>query len=134
MTLYDHDGNRIEPGAILNEHWLLRAYTATRPTTTRMGSSTSGHVDSGRKTTLSAAAFGKIERPYGTAGLTSADLRRGQWDDPARAAATASSRELTPRARKRRRMWFLTVSVLRWSSAAICFVECPCSRRRSTST
>ena len=31
-------------------------------------------------------------------------------------------------------MWFLTVSVLRWSSAAICFVERPCSRRRSTST
>ena len=31
-------------------------------------------------------------------------------------------------------MWFLTVSVLRCSSAAICFVEQPCSRRRSTST
>ena len=31
-------------------------------------------------------------------------------------------------------MWFLTVSGLRWSSAAICFVERPCSRRRSTST
>ena len=31
-------------------------------------------------------------------------------------------------------MWFLTVSVLKWSSAAICFVERPCSRRRSTST
>ena len=59
---------------------------------------------------------------------------RGQWGDAARAAATASSRELTPRARKRRRMWFLTVSMLRWSSAAICFVERPCSRRRSTST
>ena len=57
-----------------------------------------------------------------------------QWGDAARAAATASSRVLTPRARKRRRMWFLTVSVLRWSSAAICFVERPCSRRRSTST
>ena len=57
-----------------------------------------------------------------------------QSGDAARAAATASSRELTPRARKRRRMWFLTVSVLRWSSAAICFVEQPRSRRRSTST
>ena len=30
-------------------------------------------------------------------------------------------------------MWFLTVSVLRWSSAAICYVERPCSRSRSTS-
>ena len=40
-----------------------------------------------------------------------------------RATATASSRKSTPRARKRRRMWFLTVSVLRWSSAAICLVE-----------
>ena len=57
-----------------------------------------------------------------------------QEGEPARVAATASSRELTPRARKSRRMWFLTVSVLRWSSAAICFVERPCSRRRSTST
>ena len=57
-----------------------------------------------------------------------------QSGDTPRAAATASSRELTPRARKRRRMWFLTVSVLKWSSAAICFVERPCSRRRSTST
>ena len=27
------------------------------------------------------------------------------------------------------RMWFRTVSVLRCSSAAICFVERPCSRR-----
>ena len=53
--------------------------------------------------------------------------------DCARAAATASV-ELVARARKRRRMWFLTVSGLRWSSAAICFVERPCSRRRSTST
>ena len=52
----------------------------------------------------------------------------------ARATAAASSRELTPSARKRRRTWFLTVSVLRWSSAAICLVERPCSRRRSTST
>ena len=51
-----------------------------------------------------------------------------------RAAATASSLEWTPRARKRRRTWFLTVSVLRWSSAAICFVERPCSSSRSTST
>ncbi len=59
---------------------------------------------------------------------------RSQWGVALRAAATASSRELTPRARKRRRMWFLTVSVLRWSSAAICFVERPCSSRRSTST
>ena len=57
-----------------------------------------------------------------------------QLGDAARAAATASSRELTPRARKRPRTWFLTVSLLRWSSAAICFVERPCSRRRSTST
>ena len=53
---------------------------------------------------------------------------------PCRATATASSRELTPRARKSRRMWFLTVSVLTWRSAAICFVERPCSSRRSTST
>ena len=36
-----------------------------------------------------------------------------QEADVARAAATASSREWTPSARKRRRMWFLTVSVLR---------------------
>ena len=57
-----------------------------------------------------------------------------QSGDAARAAATASSRELTPSARKSRRTWFLTVSVLRWSSAAICFVERPCSSRRSTST
>jgi hypothetical protein len=39
-----------------------------------------------------------------------------------------------PRALERRRTWFLTVSVLRGSSAAICFVEQPCSRSRSTST
>ena len=57
-----------------------------------------------------------------------------QYGDAARAAATASSREWTPSAWKRRRMWFRTVSVLRWSSAAICFVERPCSRRWSTST
>ena len=37
-------------------------------------------------------------------------------------------------ARNRRRTWFLTVSGLRWSSAAICLVEHPCSSRRSTST
>ena len=61
-------------------------------------------------------------------------LSQRHYGEAVRAAATASSRELTPRARKRRRMWFLTVSVLRWSSAAICFVERPCSRRRSTST
>ena len=59
---------------------------------------------------------------------------RSQSGDTARAAATASSRELTPSARKSRRTWFLTVSVLRWSSAAICFVEQPRSRRWSTST
>ena len=76
-------------------------------------------------------------RPYRTQSgqLPTADLRTDRaYGDAARAAATASSRELTPRAWKRRRMWFLTVSVLRWSSAAICFVERPCSRRRSTST
>ena len=61
--------------------------------------------------------------------------RRGvQSGEAARAAATASSRELTPRARNSRRMWFLTVSVLRCNSAAICLVERPCSSRRSTST
>ena len=66
--------------------------------------------------------------------VESSVVRRSARLRAARAAATASSRELTPRARKRRRMWFLTVSVLRWSSAAICFVERPCSSRRSTST
>jgi hypothetical protein len=43
----------------------------------------------------------------------------------------SSSDGWTPRARKGRRMWFLTVSTLRERSAA---VERPCSRSRSTST
>ena len=71
---------------------------------------------------------------HAAGGLQKDGVVLDQWGDAVRAAATASSRELTPRARKRRRMWFRTVSVLRWSSAAICFVERPCSRRRSTST
>ena len=57
-----------------------------------------------------------------------------QSGDADRATATASIREWTPRARKRRRIWFLTVAMLTWSSAAICFVERPCSKRRRTST
>ena len=60
-------------------------------------------------------------------------LARASEGRPCRAAATASRREFTPRARSRWRTWFRTVSGLRWSSCAICFVESPCSRRRSTS-
>jgi hypothetical protein len=78
-----------------------------------------------------------VERNGGTANATVTErdgFALDQYGDAARAAATASSRLWTPRARKRRRMWFLTVSVLKWSSAAICFVERPCARRPSTST
>ena len=50
-----------------------------------------------------------------------------------RARATASSLECTPSARRTWRTWFLTVSGLRCSSSAICFVERPWSSMRSTS-
>src|SRR3954464_11343943 len=42
-------------------------------------------------------------------------------------------REWTPSARSRCRTWLRTVSVVTWSSPAICVVEWPRSRRRSTS-
>src|SRR5215213_6430554 len=76
MTLYDHDGNRIEPGAILNEHWRYERVDRYPTDHDPHGLITVRHVHSGRETSLSAAAFGKIERPYGEAGPTSAELRR----------------------------------------------------------
>ena len=83
---------------------------------------------------LDLAGSSRTSRRSACAGALPRSASFAQRGAASRAAATASSRELTPRARKRRRMWFLTVSVLRWSSAAICFVERPCSSRRSTST
>ena len=78
MTLYGHDGNRIEPGAILNEQWRYERIHSYPTDSDPHGFISVRHVGSGRTTTLSAAAFGKIERPYGDAGPTSAELRRRQ--------------------------------------------------------
>ena len=50
-----------------------------------------------------------------------------------RPIATASTRECTPSVRRIAATWFRTVSMLRWSSCAICAVVWPRSSRRSTS-
>ena len=72
-------------------------------------------------------------RPRHAAQLPTLRLRSGAASSPSRARATASMREWAPSARSRWRMWFRTVSMLRWSSRAIWWVEWPRSRRRSTS-
>ena len=114
----------------------LAVYDAKAPTNVHLALPGRGLSGRGLLTRGRPGAATRVERedPARPGAYPVTPRRVVQWGDAARAAATASSRELTPRARKRRRMWFLTVSVLRWSSAAICFVEQPCSRRRSTST